>query len=345
VASELDPALLARYVAGEATAEQRSEVEVWAAEADDHRDELALVRQCFEDAAAMPSPSRVDAMWEKLATQVHTPSAPTSVHRSGAPVFTLHPSSARRFVHRWTTGIAAAIVVVAFGAGALYRITHRAVAPAASTQRVFSTTRGQRVTLHLADGTRVELGYESVLRVQPFSGGRREVTLVGEAKFDVVHDARRPFIVNAGNSITEDIGTSFAVTAYPRDRDVRVLVVSGRVSVRSGDATSPNGVVLDAGEAARVDGGGRLERIVHPSATSALGWLSDRLSFENERIDDVAVALERRFDLTIRVPDSSVAARRVTIVNARSADEVLQQLTAALGLHLRRADSVIFVER
>lgn len=107
---------------------------------------------------------------------------------------------------RW----AAILLLVASGA-ALW--TQRARFLPEPTLQSFATAAGQRVTLTLAGGSRVLLGPESELRFPehwswPWSPGReREVHLDGIAYFDVVHDPRRPFVVNADGGVTRVLGT------------------------------------------------------------------------------------------------------------------------------------------
>src|SRR5690606_36092602 len=66
-----------------------------------------------------------------------------------------------------------------------------------------------------------------------FRGGRREVTLVGEAYFEVAHQADKPFIIHSGKLITQVLGTSFNIKAYENDPDIKVAVLTGKVGVRN----------------------------------------------------------------------------------------------------------------
>jgi ferric-dicitrate binding protein FerR (iron transport regulator) len=47
------------------------------------------------------------------------------------------------------------------------------------------------------------------------------VSVEGEAYFDVVHDARRPFVVRAGPLVAQDLGPKFTVRFYPDDAEPR----------------------------------------------------------------------------------------------------------------------------
>ena len=85
------------------------------------------------------------------------------------------------------------------------------------------------------------LNAESRLRYPAdFGATARDVELVGEGYFEVVHDSTRPFRVHAGGSVTEDLGTHFVVRAYPELRHVDVAVTEGLVSLHREGASTPS---------------------------------------------------------------------------------------------------------
>jgi transmembrane sensor len=93
----------------------------------------------------------------------------------------------------------------------------------------FRTEIGERKTVGLADGSRVELNTASRLTVA-YGQGRRDVHLLaGEAMFDVAKDAKRPFVVHAGGAKVRAVGTAFNVRL--RDKIVEVTVTEGLVAV------------------------------------------------------------------------------------------------------------------
>lgn len=358
---DTDWALLARYLAGECTAAERSALQRWLAEDPSRPGELAALRDAWERAATLPPRSRVDAMWNRLAARMHPATgvaggarAPDSTvrptPRRPTPVIALlpHREPARR-VWRVAAGLAAGLVLSIGALSTWQRSIAKGGIPAEPPTKEFATAPGQRATIRLADGTRVELGFASRLSVRPFENGRRELRLEGEAAFDVVHDAARPFLVHAGNAVTEDLGTSFAIRAYPDDAGVRVVVMSGRVALRPRTPSAPaetDETVLGPGQLGRLDATGRIEVRSGVDTTEYLGWLSGRVVFDNARLDEVAEELERRFDVPIRIAEPAIAARRVTIdMPTRSLAEVLDAAVVPLGLRSRRDGSTIVLER
>lgn len=359
---EIDWTLLARYFAGEFSVADAAAVEQWVAAAPGRRDELAALRRWWDDARALPSPVRIDTMWNSLSARMHAAAAPPSAATSSpaarpprrpTPVLAIVPRSKR--ATRWARigiGAIAAGLVISTGTALYLRrsVPPARLAAAEPAAREFTTGRGQRATIRLTDGSRVELGFASTLRVRQFESGRRELVLEGEAVFDVVHDDSRPFIVHAANATTEDLGTIFGVRAYPEDRAVRVVVVSGRVALRPRTETpgaARQETVLLPGQLARLDGRGRVRVDSGVDTSAYLAWLSGRVAFDNVSLADIAADLERRFGVTVRIPDSAIAARRVTVVDmpARSVTDVLDAAVIPLGLRFSRSGDVFSIER
>ncbi len=90
----------------------------------------------------------------------------------------------------------------------------------------------QDMLVQLPDQSTVTLSPGSKIRyVKEFTHTKRDVTLIGEAFFDVAKDPHRSFFVYANELITKVLGTSFRVKAYPSTSEVTVEVKTGRVSV------------------------------------------------------------------------------------------------------------------
>jgi len=155
----------------------------------------------------------------------------------------------------------------------------------------YSTGIGEQRTIALLDGSTVELNARSSLRVH-LSAGQRDVTLLeGQALFRVAKDARRPFVVRAGDAQVRAVGTEFDV--YRKQSETVVTVVEGRVetygdSGRTGEAA----IVLTAGERLTV----LPHTVTKPTRTDpsvATAWLQKRLIFEETPLSEVAEEFNR----------------------------------------------------
>ncbi len=228
--------------------------------------------------------------------------------------------------HRWrrTAGFAVAAGIVGF-----------LVAPqlhhSAPVVETFATSPGQTRDVALADGTRIALNGGSKLRVD--MANPRAVTLAGgEAYFEVVHDAARPFVVHVGGGMIRDVGTAFDVALDGSAAEVAVH--EGAVEAGQPDRATQ----LRVGQAARIAADGSTTLIAHVEPASVGDWRSGRLSFRNATLDRVARDLSRNLGEPVTL-DPTLSGRRFTGVVVLSADHdrVMHQLADVMGLAITRA--------
>jgi transmembrane sensor len=229
-----------------------------------------------------------------------------------------------RQVLRWLATAAALIAAVG---GIWYSRASRGL-----EYRTASTTRGQRASFRLGDGTQVILGPASTLRYAVTPGARR-VELSGLAQFRVVHDASRPFVVRAGRAEATDVGTEFTVRAFPDEQAVVLAVTEGAIALRVSDRQ----LSLTAGQVGRVDSSG-VQR-VESAPSDYAQWIDGRLTFQNATLSDVARELSRWFNADVRV-DARVTQRRVSATYASpTLDGVLSAITRATGSRAERTSA------
>ena len=110
------------------------------------------------------------------------------------------------------------------------------------------TAEGRLDSIMLRDGTSVLLAQGGSLTVEEGYGmARRDVAIVGEARFLVRHDGARPFRVLAGEAVIRVLGTAFVVrTDAPEG--VAVIVIDGTVLLSHATARPGHGVTLNAGD-------------------------------------------------------------------------------------------------
>lgn len=98
--------------------------------------------------------------------------------------------------------------------------------------QIHETVNQQRqpLAITLNDGSKVILEQGSKLKYpDSFEADKREVTLEGEAFFDITKNPLKPFLVHARGVMTKVLGTSFRIKAF--DKNVKVLVKTGKVAV------------------------------------------------------------------------------------------------------------------
>ena len=147
---------------------------------------------------------------------------------------TPRPAAKVRRLSWWRVAGAAAVAAVIVGAaGLLY------LGPGMFDSRMQTITApaGQRVVLSLPDGTKVWLNSKSRIEYPVSFGWKsRKINLSGEGYFEVAHNSRRPFIVNAGDYDVRVLGTTFNVYAFDSGKsDFEVSLLEGAVEIAPHD--------------------------------------------------------------------------------------------------------------
>jgi transmembrane sensor len=249
----------------------------------------------------------------------------------------------------WFAGAAVAIAAV-FGLAH----SHQHGATAAGTrEHHYATTRGERATILLPDGSSALLGYASTLIV-PADFGRttRHVVVTGQAAFTVTPDRRAPFLVSVGDALTEVLGTSFVVQKYSTDAATRVAVTEGRVSLRLLEtrnghrAPDSTAAVLVAGMMGQVSDSGRMTIAPASITENFADWTLGRLSFRATPLREVVPTLERVYDVDIEIADSALLDHHVTLAampDKTPIAETLDLVTDVIGAHVTRSGRVFVI--
>lgn len=171
--------------------------------------------------------------------------------------------------------------------------------------------RGGEYFLSLTDGTKVWLNSESSLRYPVvFNGQKRIVYLEGEAFFRVAEDPQHPFVVMAGNSKTEVLGTEFNLRAYPDEAVISATLVKG--SVRLSVAEEQQGLVLSPGEQGNVVKVNGLLSKHLVDIYLYTSWKDGRFVFKSSRMEDLLEVLSRWYDVEIFYQNPAVKDLRFT---------------------------------
>jgi hypothetical protein len=183
-----------------------------------------------------------------------------------------------------------------------------------TTQQMFNTittSAGDQYQVILPDGSRVRLNAASSIRFPvEFSATENEVTLKGEAFFEIAPNKKAPFYVNTGNAEIRAIGTSFNVNAYSESTIATLL--SGSLEVKNhGDR-----VRLRPGEEAItgfIPAGGKPLIVVHSSDTAkAVTWKKIIRVYKGIPLKTFVSDIGRWYDLdmlhTECIPDRVISA-------------------------------------
>jgi ferric-dicitrate binding protein FerR (iron transport regulator) len=179
--------------------------------------------------------------------------------------------------------------------------------------RIYATASAQRARITLRDGSHVILAPHSTLRVaQGFGVTNRELSLTGEAYFDVAHTSAPPFLVQAGSAHVRVLGTEFYVRRYTDDTVSRVTVMSGRVAFGTSGARGGD-LVVAAGQVGVADDSTQTVAAVD-NTVSYTEWRSGQLVFHRVVIPDMLKTLEHWYGYRFRLTDSTLSHQHITTV-------------------------------
>jgi ferric-dicitrate binding protein FerR (iron transport regulator) len=153
--------------------------------------------------------------------------------------------------------------------------------------------------VRLPDNTEVTLNSGTILEMtKTFGDSHREVTLRGEAYFDVHHDAAKPFIIRANGVTVKVLGTAFNVRAYPGSKLVKVTVVRGLVQVGSEKQVYS---LVRPHEGISVELATNEFTMHDANLTQTLDWRKDFLIFERTSLAEVLTKVDKKYNTHLEV--------------------------------------------
>lgn len=226
--------------------------------------------------------------------------------------------------------VAASIAVLALVPGGLLVVRHNWPWSSAlhESQAIdIVADQAQQRVVRLADGSRLTLDRGALVRDVSSAAERRLVLIRGRARFDVAHDTRRPFVVDARKGRIIAHGTLFDVSV--EDRTIRVALLRGVVEVRRRDerGLSPDRPrFLRPGEQIIVGA----DRVAEPSPADAqmLGWPDTMISFDDVPLSRAIEIFNQSSTRKIELAGAGVAGRPLSGAFHRGDPEGFAQAVA-----------------
>lgn len=261
----------------------------------------------------------VDQSWSHLSRALHFVPDDVSVAEQESAAMLRHDAAGHvaELAKKRSWKVPIAIVVVAaavVGSGIYYvdrlgdegAVTGALAAPDARTH-IAATTQLAKVTLD--DGTQAVLAPESKLIVpKQFGDLMRAVKLEGAATFTVGKGRPKPLEIRANNAHILVTGTKLTIRAYAAETSVVVALKEGSASVKVGDSVR----AVPAGKAVVVKNK-EIREATTPELEEATSWNDQTLTIANRQLRDVLPQLRRWYGLDIKVLDTKLLDRMVTI--------------------------------
>jgi ferric-dicitrate binding protein FerR (iron transport regulator) len=370
--------LMSRSLSGEATPAEREELMQQLQEQPVLMQQYEMMKRMWQGYAGRQEPGpeetgRVSRILQ-LAAAEEALHDNDSLHDSNTEddnqheITTAPPRVIRRRAWNSVYGRVAIAAGLAAGLWALahwYRDSHRS-----GSRSEIIAERGSKTRTILPDGSTVWLNAGSRIRYEPgFNGVLREVTLQGEAFFDVVQQPSRPFIVHAGDLNIKVLGTAFNVKSYDEDPTVETTLIRGLVQIsRPGDSKQTpiylyphQKIVLarkdtDEPVAAAVLLPGvqtnaprshiiEIDSSMKEDERVETSWVYNRLEFRGDSFSELARKLERWYNIDIHFEDE--AARTLTF-NGSLENETVEQaflaLEAAVPFHFTIKNNEVYIK-
>ena len=233
-------------------------------------------------------------------------------------------------ISRW--GIAAAIAgLLLIASFWIVTLDHPLTTPSVYVEK--TSAPNEKMYLVLPDSSKIWLNKGSSIRyIKDFEAAQREVFLKGEAFFEVVPDADKPFIVRSEHIATKVLGTSFNVKVYPGEQLATVSIATGKVLVekKSGgqfeeiaELTPQQQLVLD-----HENGKSYIQTV---SISSIASWRREQLVFGNNTFGEVVATLEAYYQVKIYLENEELKKCRImaSFDHQTSLNEVLHLLSMA----------------
>ena len=307
---------LYKFFDGKASREEKESVRIWLESSPENEQELFKEREFF-DAMILSGSTKVAGMEKK-----------------SRPFY--------RTVLLEAIKIAAVFAITVASGTYFYKSEICKIGEAMNT---ITVPAGQRANLTLPDGTNVWLNARSEMRYPAvFTGNKREITLDGEAYFEVAKDSLNRFVVQAGDLAVEALGTSFNVKAYEEDNQAVVTLFQGKVKTSVG---RDEAFLLPDQAVTYLKNKGQLKKSTLNDAYRACLWRNNELAFNDEALSEIAVLLNRMYNIQVVFKSEKVKALRFTgVITNNSLDNIIEliSLTSPI-IYTSKGDTIIIDEK
>lgn len=196
----------------------------------------------------------------------------------------------------------------------------------------------------LPDGTQVWLNYDSRLYYpESFDGNLRSVRLEGEALFNVVRDASKPFRVRTSLMEVEVLGTVFDLKCYEHLDYAELVLVSGSVK-----ATCAGQLPVTLCPDERLVAYRNSKKIDYQAvdANNYNKWMFETQKLDEMRLDAVFVNLEHRYNVEFDIADDVGLEARLTLsLRSEPLEEILDAIALVVPIRYESSGGTIFITR
>ncbi|NJB82497.1 FecR family protein [Wenyingzhuangia aestuarii] len=217
----------------------------------------------------------------------------------------IHKAKNKKFISAWLRIAAILVLSITVAGGSWYFSSKLQIENTyAVAQTIIKRAEyGKKLTVTLPDGSIVNLNSGSEIRFpETFNKTTREVTLTGEAFFNVQKNPTHPFIVKTPMVTTKVLGTTFNIKAYQDQDDVEVTLATGKISV---GIQGEDEMILTPSYQVNFNKKSKSIQKQKVVLAQFLGWKDGVLSFDDEKLATAIPKLEKWFNVKIHLEDKN----------------------------------------
>lgn len=304
--------LISRLLSNNITDDERKVLDEWLSESPDNKKYLGQLINIWQSSHPAFDPEEIQM--ESAIRDIH--------HKIEAAGSLSQGKSFKILV--WWQRIAAVLFIPVFVLMGYLLSRDTDFNPQTAYQEVFSPY-GVRSKISLPDGSSVWLNSGSKLKYPiEFKSGSRNVSLTGEAFFEVRSDKKNPFVVHTEQMKVEATGTAFNVEAYETDTIVAVTLVHGKVDV---DISGRRKLDMQPNQRICFNNLSNKYELSTVDTYKWIAWKDGVLAFRDDRLDYVFKKIGLMYNVEISVKDVDIASQlyRATF-EGESLDEILNLL-------------------
>ncbi len=193
---------------------------------------------------------------------------------------------------------------------------------------------GETKALTLGDGTKIWVNENSTISYPGvFDKKERRVTLSGEAFFEVTENPAQPFIIKTTAGEVKVLGTSFNVRDYPKEKEMQVEVLTGKVQFSMPNEAGK--LILTPNERGILNKKDKRLRKATEQFGNAAFWHTNKLVFTEQALEDVLQELEERFAVNIELSSSEMKKCPFTSTfDQKTLPEILKVIESVFGMKM-----------
>jgi ferric-dicitrate binding protein FerR (iron transport regulator) len=217
-----------------------------------------------------------------------------------------------------------------------YRQPKETTAPLQFAMQEITSPPGVRSQVVLPDGSNVWLNAESTIKFKvPFDKSTRDVSLCGEAYFEVKKNPDVPFVVKSGKVQVKVLGTKFNYKAFAKENNIEVVLAEGKVSLNTEGCAKGNEKMMNPGDRAVFDKTANQTKITNGKIDKYIAWHNGKMIFDETPMPEVATQLERWYGIEVIIEDPRINKYRITTTfENESLHQVLEllRLSSPIGI-------------